>query len=195
VLHRRGVLAGAGSAASLVAASVASLLFAGGLIAFSAWPSAGGSSVPSVTVPASPATGSAPGVRAVPVGAAAVVLPAATSPAGRRGARQVAGSGPSGGSVPSAAAGAGGGSVSGSGAAPATGATPDLTKPQPAPVADGVQRIADAGAGATSGTTGRAGSAVGGPAGQAVQGAGEQVAQAVRDAGGAAADLIRGVAG
>src|SRR5215208_6122968 len=94
----------------MVAAALASLLFATGLVAFKSWPAAGGSSAPSVNLPAA-----APASAAVPAGAAgrasaviptgpAIVLPA---PQRRGPARAISRTGGRGGSAPTPAPAAG----------------------------------------------------------------------------------------
>jgi hypothetical protein len=182
LLDSRGAFAGAGSAVSLVAAAVVSLLFATGLVAFTSWPLGPGSSVPSVTVPSAP---TADGASSRPSGRAtagpAIVLPAAGAPARRGTARTIAGTGARGGSAATAVAGAAPTTAPASGSAPATGqqGPPAVTRQ----VTDGV-------AVTTADATTQIGSTVGGPAGAAIQSTGEQVAQTVRDVGSAIAPLV-----
>jgi len=191
LLHSRGLLAGAGSAASLIGAALVSLLFATGLVAFTAWPAAGGSSsTPSVNLPAAPAAG---GVSTGATGRASVaatagptiVLPAAGAPTRRGSARTIARTG-------------------GRGGSPAAGATPSTPAPspgssasQPTPAAaPGVTRqVTDGVAGTTSAVTHDVGATVGGPVGGAVETTGDHVAQTVRDVGSAAQPLLGALGG
>jgi len=183
LLHSRGLLAGAGSAASLIAAALTSLLFATGLVAFSSWPGARGSSVPSVNLPPSaPAggvpTGAAGRASAVDANPArpAIVLPTAA----RRGvARTIARTG-----------GRGGTTTAGTAAPVAVPGAPSPSAPS-APAAPSVpRRVTDGVADTTSSATHQVGSAVGGPVGDTIQATGDQVAQTVRDIGTAAQPLL-----
>jgi len=187
LLHSRGLLAGAGSAASLIAAALTSLLFATGLVAFSSWPGARGSSVPSVNLPPSaPAggvpTGAAGRASAVDANPArpAIVLPTAASAPGRRGvARTIARTG-----------GRGGTTTAGTAAPVAVPGAPSPSAPS-APAAPSVpRRVTDGVADTTSSATHQVGSAVGGPVGDTIQATGDQVAQTVRDIGTAAQPLL-----
>jgi hypothetical protein len=193
LLHSRGLLAGAGSAASLIAAAVASLLFATGLVAFTSWPAAGGGSVSSVSLPAAPSPGGVPtgaaGRTSAAVSAApAIVLPAAASAPGRRGvARTIARTGGRGGSTPSAVTAsppASSPTTSGSQGSPGAQGSPAVTRQ----VTD---RVADT----TSAATDTVGSTVGGPPGTAIQTTGDQAAQTIRDLGTATQPLLGALGG
>jgi hypothetical protein len=195
LLHSRGLLAGAGSAASLIAAAFASLLFATGLVAFRSWPGASGSPVPSVHLPSAPAsTGVPTGARgrASDVAAAAtVVLPAAGRPAnGATTARRIARTGGRGGST-STPAGATGT------AAPSTSSGSGGSQPpagQPA-VPSVTRQVTNGLADTTTNVTHNVGSTVGGPVGSAVEQTGGQAAQTVRDVGSATEPLLGALGG
>jgi hypothetical protein len=181
LLHSRGLLAGAGSAASLIAAALTSLLFATGLVAFSSWPGAGGSSVPSVNLPSSAPAGGVPtgaAGRASAVSARpAIVLPTAASAPGRRGvARTIARTGGRGGTTTAGA--------------PAPVAAPGSPSPSAPPAPSAPRPVTDGLADTTSSATHQVGSAVGGPVGDTIQATGDQVAQTVRDVGTAAQPLL-----
>jgi hypothetical protein len=192
VLHSRGLLAGAGSAASLIAAAFVSLIVATGLVAFKSWPAAGGSGIPSVNLPSAPAAGGG-----VPTGAAgrasaaafatpASVLPAAGAPERRGSARTIARTG-------------GGGSTAGASGAtpPASSSSPGGSQPSTGqPAAPSVTRqVTDGLADTTTNVTHQVGSAVGGPVGGAAQTTGDQVAQTVRDVGDATQPLLGALGG
>jgi hypothetical protein len=187
LLHSRGLLAGAGSAASLIAAALASLLFATGLVAFRSWPGTSGSPVPSVHLPSAPAANGVPtGARGRASAATTIVLPAAGTPANRGTARTIARTGARGGST-SASAGA-------TGAAPVTSPTSGGSQPpagQPA-VPSVTRQVTNGVADTTTNATHQAGSTVGGPVGSAVTQTGDQVAKAVRDVGAATEPLLGG---
>jgi hypothetical protein len=191
--HSREVLAGAGSAASLVGAALVSLLFATGLVAFTSWPTAGGSSAtPSVDLPAAPAAGGVPTGAAGRASAAAtavttIVLPAAGAPARRGTARTIDRTGGRGG-APAAAA------------APGASA-PAIPQPSPAPApaplpqtpVPGVARqVTDGVADTTTSVTHQVGETVGGPVGGAIEATGDQVAQTVHDVGATTQSLLGG---
>jgi hypothetical protein len=178
LLHSRGLLAGAGSAASLIGAAVASLLFAAGLVAFTSWPAADGSSTPSVNLPAVPTTAGG-----VPTGAAgrasaavtagpAIVLPAAGAPARRGTARSIARIGGRGGSpaVPA-------------GPSPTAASPPSGSAPSTPSAAEAPRNVTDDVADTTQAATNKVATTVGGPVGGAVDTTGDQVAQTVRDVG------------
>jgi hypothetical protein len=178
MLQSRGVLAGAGSAASLIGAALVSLLLSAGLVAISAWPDASRSSVPSVAMPAAlPASAPAPAASAAPVApAATVVLAPAVAPATGGGAISVSRPG-----VPAPT--------------PPTASQAPAPSPvaQPAPdvrPTSTLRSATDDVASTTTEVTRRAGSAVGGQPGSAVQGAGEQVSDVIRQAGGVASGLL-----
>jgi hypothetical protein len=184
-LHSQGALAGAGSAVSLVAAALVSLLFATGLVAFTSWPVGSKASTPSVTVPSAPVADGTP--RGASAGAAAlagsaIVLPGAGAPAHRRAARTVARTGTRGGSTANA-------STPAPIAAPASNTAPSTDQSPPPAV---TRSVTDSVADATANTTDQVGSAVGGPGGAAIQTTGEQVAQTVRDIGGAVQPVLGG---
>ena len=193
LLHSRGLLAGAGSAASLVAAAFASLLFATGLVAFRAWPSASGSPVPTVHLPSAPAANGVPtgarGRASDAVAAATAVLPAAGTPANGGAARTIARTGGRGGST-SAPAGA-------TGSAPTTSSGSGGSQPpagQPS-VPSVTRQVTNGLADTTTNVTHQAGSTVGGPVGSTVTQTGDQVAQTVRDVGAATVPLLGALGG
>ena len=183
LLHSRGALAGAGSAVSLVAAALVSLLVATGFVAFSSWPVGSGAGVPSVTVPSVPPADGAPrgaSGRALSLPGPAIVLQAGSTPARRRAARTVARTGARGGSAVIATSPT---------AAPAPGAAPVTSQPAPSAV---TRRVTDGVADVTADTTKQVGSTVGGPAGAAIETTGDQVAQTVRDIGAAVQPVLGG---
>jgi hypothetical protein len=184
LLHSRGVLAGAGSAASLIGAALVSLLFATGLVAFTSWPAAQSSSTPSVNLPSTATAGG------VPTGAAgrasvaatagpAIVLPAAGAPTRRGPARTIARTGGRGGSTAVPAGPSQPAAPSPTGGAPGTPAAPAVPRNVTDDVAD-----------TTQATTHQVATTVGGPVGGAVDTTGGQVAQTVRDVGDAAQPLL-----
>jgi hypothetical protein len=178
MLQSRGVLAGAGSAASLIGAALVSLLLSAGLVAISAWPEASRSSVPSVAVPAAPpARAPATGAPAAPVAQApTVVLAPAAAPATGGGAISVSRPGVPAPTPPTAS--------QASAPSPVAQPAPDVRPTRP------LRSATDDVASTTTEVTRRAGSAVGGQPGSAVQGAGEHVADVIRQVGGAASDLL-----
>jgi len=185
LLHSRGTLAGAGSALSLVAAALASMIFAAGLIGFTAWPSGSGSSVQSVVVPSAPA-GPGPlggGTRAVAVAVPTVVLPAARVPARRAPAGTVVRPATGGGSAPTATA------TAPAAAAPVSTAPAPVTPPAPPSV---TRQITSGLADTTTAVTHQVGSTAGGPVGGAVQSTGDTVAQTLDDVGSATQSLLGG---
>ncbi len=192
LLHSRGLLAGAGSAASLIAAALASLLFATGLVAFRSWPGTSGSPIPSVHLPSAPAADGVPtgarGRASDAVAAGTAVLPAAATPANGGSARTFAGTGGRGGST-STSAGA-------TGTTPATSSSSAGSQPAGQPAVPSVTRQLTNGlADTTTNATHQAGSTVGGPVGSAVEQTGDQVAQTVRDVGAATEPLLGGLGG
>ena len=196
LLHSRGLLAGAGSAASLIGAALVSLLFATGLVAFTAWPAAGGSSsTPSVNLPAAPAAGGVPTGATGRASAAAtagptIVLPAAGAPTRRGPARTIGRTGGLGGSP------AAGASPSRPVPAPASSASQPTPAPAPGAQTPGVtRRLTDGAADTTSAVTHEVGAAVGGPVGGVVETTGDQVAQTVRDVGSATQPLLGALGG
>jgi hypothetical protein len=183
-----------GSAASLIAAALVSLLFATGLVAFTSWPAAGGGApVTSVSLPPSAPAGGVPTGAAGRASAAGVVVLAApaAAPARRGAARTVARTGGRGGGsvtagTPATAPAPVGSSSPGSGSQ----GSPD------GPSAPSVTRqVTDGLADTTSSTTHQVGSAVGGPAGDAIGATGDQVAETVRDVGTAAQPLLGALGG
>jgi hypothetical protein len=179
------LLAGAGSAASLIGAALVSLLVATGLVAFTSWPAASTSSTPSVSLPSAPTAGGS-----VPTGAAgrgsaavtagpAIVLPAAGAPSRRGTARSIARAGGRGGSSAVSAGSSQPAAPSPSGSAPSTPSTPAVPR-----------NVTDAVADTTQATTHKVATTVGGPVGGAVDTTGGQVAQTVRDVGDAAQPLL-----
>jgi hypothetical protein len=188
------LLAGAGSAASLIAAAFVSLLFATGLVAFTSWPAAGGSSVPSVSLPSAPAAGGVPTGAAGRASAAvsagqAILLPAAGAPAHRGTDRTVAGTGGRGGST---AAPTPAGSTPSAGSSSSGGSQPSPGQPTTPSVA---RQVTNGLADTTSTVTHHVGSTVGGPTGSAIQATGDQVADTVRDVGDATAPLLGALGG
>jgi hypothetical protein len=182
-----------GSAASLIAAALVSLLFATGLVAFTSWPAAGGGSpVTSVSLPPSAPAGGVPTGAAGRASAAGVVVLAApaAAPARRGAARTVARTGGRGGSTtagaPATATTPTGSSSPGSGSQGSDGgpSAPSVTR-----------QVTDGLADTTSSTTHQVGSAVGGPAGDAIGATGDQVAETVRDVGTAAQPLLGALGG
>jgi hypothetical protein len=174
LLHNRGALAGAGSAISLVAAALASLIFAAGLIGFTAWPAGSSPSVQSVVVPTSGAS-----TTARTQGAASVTLPGpATAPvrpaAGAAPARTVARRVTRSGSTPARTS-------SPSAPAPVAAAAPaPVTTPPPSSVTRQVtSRLADT----TTAVTQQVGSTAGGPVGSAITSTGDAVAQTLDNVG------------
>jgi hypothetical protein len=195
LLHSRGLLAGAGSAASLIAAAFVSLLFATGLVAFTSWPAAGGSSVPSVSLPAAPAAGGVPTGAAGRASAAisagqAIVLPAAGAPPRRGTARTIARTGGRGGSTsaPTPAA----NTPPAAGSSSSEGSAPPASRPTPPGV---TRQVTNGLADTTSNVTHQVGSTVGGPVGGAVQQTGDQVAETVREIGDATAPVLGALGG
>jgi hypothetical protein len=175
------LLAGAGSAASLIGAALVSLLFATGLVAFTSWPAADSSSTPSVNLPSAPTAGGG-----VPTGAAgrssaapAIVLPAAGTPSRRGTARSIARTGGRGGSTAVPAGPSQPASSSPSGGAPSTPGAPAVPRNVTDDVAD-----------TTQATTHTVATTVGGPVGGAADTTGGEVAQTVRDVGDAAQPLL-----
>jgi hypothetical protein len=189
LLHSRGLLAGAGSAASLIAAALASLLFATGLVAFTSWPSAGGGSVSSVSLPAAPSPGGQPtGAAGRASAGPAIVLPAATSTPGRPGVtRTIARPGGRGGSTPSAV------TASPPASSPATGGSQGSPGSPASPAV--TRQVTDGVADTTSAATDTVGSTVGGPPGTAIQTTGDQAAQTIRDVGTATQPLLGALGG
>jgi hypothetical protein len=185
LLHSRGTLAGAGSALSLIAAALASMIFAAGLIGFTAWPAGSGSSVQSVVVPSAPAGAGTlgGGARALAVAAPAVVLPAARVPARRGPVRTVVRPATGGGSAPTATA------TAPAAPSPATATPAPVTAPAPPSV---TRQITSGLAGTTTAVTHQVGSTVGGPVGGAVQSTGDTVAQTLDDVGSATQSLLGG---
>jgi hypothetical protein len=182
LLHSRGLLAGAGSAASLIGAALVSLLFATGLVAFTSWPATGSSSTPSVNLPSAPTAGGG-----VPTGAAgrgsaavtagpAIVLPAAGAPSRRGTARTIARTGGRGGSSAG---------TSQPTASPPSGGSPSTPS---APVVP--RNVTDDVADTTQAATHSVATTFGGPVGGTVDTTGGQVAQTVRDVGDAAQPLL-----
>ena len=188
-LHSRGLFAGAGSAASLIAAAFVSLLVATGFVAFTSWPAAGGSSVPSVNLPSVPTagvpTGAAGRAFAAVFGGRPIALPAAGAPARRGTGRTIARTGGRGGSPAPVVA----------GPAPATAATGGSSTPGGTAPAGVARQVTDGVADTTSTTTQQVGSAVGGPAGDAIEATGDQVAQTIRDVGTTVQPLLGGLGG
>ena len=185
LLHSRGLLAGAGSAASLIGAALVSLLFATGLVAFTSWPATGGSSTPSVNLPSAPtAAGGVPagatgrGSAAVTAGPA-IVLPAAGAPSRRGTARTIARTGGRGGSSAVPARTSQPAASSPSGGSPRTPGAPAVPRNVTDDVAD-----------TTQAATHKVAATVGGPVGGTVDTTGGQVAQTVRDVGDAAQPLL-----
>jgi hypothetical protein len=185
LLHSRGLLAGAGSAASLIGAALVSLLFATGLVAFTSWPAADSSSTPSVSLPSAPTAGGG-----VPTGAAgrgsaavtagpAIVLPAAGAPSRRGTARSIARTGGRGGSTAVPAGSSEPAAPSPSGSASSTPSAPAVPRNVTDDVADTTQT-----------TTHTVATTVSGPVGGAVDTTGGQVAQTVRDVGDEAQPLL-----
>jgi hypothetical protein len=193
LLHSRGLLAGAGSAASLIGAALVSLLFATGLVAFTSWPDAGGGSASSVSLPAAPSPGGVPTGAAGRASAAlsavpAIVLPAAAGAPSRPGvARTIARTGGRGGSTPSAV------TASPPASSPATGGSQGSGGGSGSPTL--TRRVTDGVADTTSAATDKVGSTVGGPAGTAIQTTGDQVAQTIRDVGTATQPLLGALGG
>jgi hypothetical protein len=180
-----------GSAASLIAAALVSLLFATGLVAFTSWPAAGGGSpVTSVSLPPSAPAGGVPTGAAGRASAAGVVVLAApaAAPARRGAARTIARTGGRGGSTPATVA------PSPPAAAPAPSGGAPATGGGPAPSST-TRQVTDGLADTTSAATHQAGSTVGGPAGGTIQTTGDQVAQTVRDVGDATAPLLGALGG
>jgi len=181
-LHSRGALAGAGTAASLIAAAVASLIFAAGLIGFTAWPAGNSPSVSSVVVPAA--------ASAAPAGAAgratAVTLPgraaAARTPVSRIAPRTLARPVTRGGSAPARTP------ASGSTPAPVTSPTPVNTPSPPSVTRQVTSSLADT----TTTVTHQLGSTVGGPVGSTITSTGDTVAQTLDNVGSIAQPLLGG---
>jgi hypothetical protein len=173
LLHSRGLLAGAGSAASLIGAAIVSLLFATGLVAFTSWPAAKGSSTPSVNLPAAGGgvpTGAAGRESVAATAGPAIVLPAAGALARRGPARTIARTGGRGGSPGAAAP-----------RRPAPASPPSSSAPAGSP--DVARSVTDTLADTTQTTTHTVATTVGGPVGGAIDTTGDQVAQTVRDVG------------
>ena len=191
LLHSRGLLAGAGSAASLIGAALVSLLVATGLVAFKSWPTAGGASTPSVSLPAAPAsrvavpTGAAGRASAATPAGATIVLPAAGTPVRRGSARTIARTGGR------------GGSTSGPARPTSTPPSPSPSSVQPgSPNAPTVtRRVTDTVADTTTTVTHTVATTVGGPAGGVVETTGDQVAQTVHHVGSAAQPLLGALGG
>lgn len=189
LLHSRGLLAGAGSAASLIAAAFVSLLFATGLVAFRSWPGASGSPVPTVNLPSAPATSGVPtgarGRASDVAAAAAAVLPGTRRPDRGGAGPSIAGTG-GGGSAPTSPTGS---------AAPSTAAGTGGSQQQPVAAPSVTRQLTTGLADTTSATTHQVGDALGGPAGAAVQTTGDHVAQTVRDVGDATAPALGALGG
>jgi hypothetical protein len=162
---------------------VTSLIFAAGLIGFSAWPSGSAPSVNSVVVPAAPAaapTGAAGRAAAVTLPSAPVSAPATTRrPAARTLARAVTrgGSAPAAPSIVTA-------SPNPVPSAPAPGAPPS----PPSVTRQVTSGLADT----TTTVTHQLGSTVGGPVGAAIASTGDTVAQTLDNVGATAGPLLGG---
>jgi hypothetical protein len=185
LLDSRGALAGAGSAISLVAAALASLIFAAGLIGFTAWPAGNSPSVGSVVVPATAAPASPAGRASavtLPAPAAAPLRAVSRGAAGRTVARPVARRG----SAPAAPGGA------------ASSPTPTTSSPAPVslPGPPSVTRQVTSGlADTTTAVTHQVGSTVGGPVGGAIASTGDTVAQTLDNVGSATQPLLGALGG
>jgi hypothetical protein len=187
LLDSRGALAGAGSAISLIAAALASLLFAAGLIGFTAWPAGNSPSVGSVMVPAAavPAPAGAAG-RATSVTLPAPVAAPLRATSRRAAARTVARPVSRRGSAPAAPS------------AAASSPTPAGSSPAPVgpPAPPSVTRQVTSGlADTTTAVTHQAGSAVGGPVGAAISSTGDTVAQTLDNVGSATQPLLGALGG
>ena len=181
-LHSRGALAGAGTAASLIAAAVTSLLFAAGLIGFTAWPASDSPSMESVVVP-----GVASAAPAGAVGrATAVTLPgraaAARTPVRRIAPRTLARPVARGGSAPARTP------ASGSTPAPVTSPTPVVAPSPPSVTRQVTSGVADT----TTTVTHQLGSTAGGPVGSVITSTGDTVAQTLDNVGSITQPLLGG---